>query len=284
MKTTFMLDSSECTLIAALEEHPSLNEVSAIMGRDPSVLSRQLSKIIDRYPVAEKQAGRWKLTPMGKKIAEWTRKTSFEQAELLNEKTQLRIGSTREFSSRLLSSNLNDLQNKCPNVSFYIDAFEKGVEDDLLKGTIDIGIDCGQPNDPLISYKRILPEPFVIVAREDFWKNHNVKKKEDLIGLPYYRYSRLNYERYLQISQSLGNPTCIFNDIASLREALLQDNKAWALLPRYTVWRELSKKRLTALPFKVKTQESYGVWHLRSRTDLKNIVGIFENWLRKQSL
>lgn len=284
MNNPFMLDSTECTLIAALEEHASLNELSGVLGRDPSVLSRQLSRIIERYPVAEKQAGRWKLTSMGKKVAEWTRKAAFEQAELLQEKTQLRIGSTREFSSRILSPQLSALQRDCPKTSFFIDAFEKGVEEELLRGSIDIGIDCGQPNDPLITYKRILPEPLVLVAREEFWQKNPIKKKEDLIGLPHYRYARINYERYLQIPQSLGNPLCIFNDIASLREALLQDKGAWALLPRYTVWREISKKRLVALNFRIKNQESFGVWHLRSRTDLKQIVGVFEAWLRKQQL
>lgn len=279
-----MLDSSECSLIAALEEHASLNELSSVLGRDPSVLSRQLSRIIERYPVAEKQAGRWKLTSMGKSIAEWTRKAAFEQAELLQAKTQLRIGSTREFSSRILSPQLATLQKECPMTGFYIDTFEKGVEDDLLRGSIDIGIDCGQPNDPLITFKRILPEPLVLVAREEFWQQNSVKKKEDLIGLPHYRYARLHYERYLQIPQSLGNPLCIFNDIASLREALLQNKDAWALLPRYTVWREISKKRLIAHNLKVKSQESFGVWYLRSRTDLKEIVTIFETWLKKQRL
>lgn len=284
MDSPYMLDSTECTLIMALEETKTLQELSQALKRDPSVLSRQINKIVEKYPLAEKISGRWTLTPLGRRIAEWTRRTSFEQSELLNARTHVRIGSTREFSARILAPQLQNIQKDFPRSFFSIESFERGVEDNLLNGQVDIALDCGRPNEPNISFKRITPEPMVIVAQKKFWEKNKVKSKNDLITLPYYRYARMNFEKVLELSQNLENPKCLFNDIASMREALLCDEEVWSLFPRYTVLRELENKSLSVSSLKIKSQESFGVWSLRSRSDLKNIVLYFETWLKRQNL
>ncbi len=284
MKTEFKLDAHDCALIAALEERSSLTELSRFLGRDPSVLSRQLNKIVSRFPLAEKTSGKWKLTATGKRVAEWFKKASFEQAALLNKKTLIRLGSTREFSARVIAPQLKEIRRQCDTANFSLYSFEDGVEQQLLNGTIDIGIDCGRPNDPQIVFKRLVPEPLVIVACPEFWQKNSVRSLEDLQSLPYFWYSRINLERTLEFRESLATPLCSFNDVASLREALVREDNAWALLPRYTIKRELALNLLSEFSLESSRQESFGIWHLRARSDLKCVVALLEEWLKKQRL
>lgn len=64
----FPLTSEQLELLYAFETAGDLNELAEKMGRDPSVVSRNLQRLGSDYPVVKKINRRWTLTPLGQKI------------------------------------------------------------------------------------------------------------------------------------------------------------------------------------------------------------------------
>lgn len=69
----FTLTSDQLELLLAFETAQGLNQLAEVMARDPSVVSRNLQRIAEDYPVLKKVKGRWELTPLGARINEQTR-------------------------------------------------------------------------------------------------------------------------------------------------------------------------------------------------------------------
>jgi nicotinamidase-related amidase len=67
------MSSDSCELLLAFEEADSLQELAARIGRDLSVVSRQLQRLAEDHPVLEKVKGRWRLTPLGHQVNAWSR-------------------------------------------------------------------------------------------------------------------------------------------------------------------------------------------------------------------
>ncbi|MBL7671444.1 MAG: isochorismatase family protein [Bdellovibrionaceae bacterium] len=78
----FALSSDQLELLIAFEKSQGLTHLSEMMARDPSVVSRNLQKIAENYPVLKKVKGRWELTPLGIQVNLRTR-TYLEDQEKL---------------------------------------------------------------------------------------------------------------------------------------------------------------------------------------------------------
>lgn len=81
----FALTSEQLELLHAFENAKGLGHLAEVMARDPSVVSRNLQKIAESYPVLKKVKGRWEITPLGTQINQRTRTYIEEQTRLLSE-------------------------------------------------------------------------------------------------------------------------------------------------------------------------------------------------------
>lgn len=123
-------------------------KLAQTLRRDHSVISRAVKRIADRFPVVEKKAGKWVLTALGRSLNEATRSSMNAQNSVLLSSSKIRIGTNREFSSRILCPDFQKVQSLFPNAKISINAYQQGTESVLLMGQIDFGIDCEGPHDP----------------------------------------------------------------------------------------------------------------------------------------
>lgn len=79
----FPLSSEQLELLLLFEQHKGLTELANVIGRDSSVVSRQLQKLASEFPVLSKEQGKWVLTPVGKEINELTSRVIPEFEETL---------------------------------------------------------------------------------------------------------------------------------------------------------------------------------------------------------
>jgi len=280
----FTLSSEDCETLLAFENVSSLMELAQLLQRDHSVIARQLKRISEKHPVVEKKAGKWQLTESGKRLNESTRFAIDTQAACLKTVMSVRIGSTREFAARILGPQIHELQAIFAQAKIEIYAFEKGVEEALLAGQVDFGIDCDRPMDPEIAFKQMVDEPILAVASKDFIrKNRKTLADGKYHELPHLLCDRLSPDRILQKPESSFRFASKFNDIATTRAACLQ-GAGWALLPRYAVRDELATKTLLPLSSKTFGHSRYGVWQLRRRAHLQDQAKKLGEWLRLQKL
>ena len=284
IKNQFPLTSEECELLLEFETVPSLTEVAKRVGRDHSVVARALKRIGERYPVVEKRAGRWILTEMGRKLNDCTRASLARQSSVLSSQAALRIGTNREFASRVLAEDILAIQALFPNTELCVNSYEAGTELPLLQGQIDIGIDCDRPNDPEISYKLVVDEPIIAVASKAFARKHQKEiAKQSYSALPHILCERLNPDKFMEKTESQVRIAARFNDIAAARAACLH-GLGWALLPRYAVKTELEAGDLVQIQEMTMVRYKYGIWWPRRRTYLKPTVESLIAWLGRKTL
>jgi DNA-binding transcriptional LysR family regulator len=279
METAYILSSDESELLLAFETASSLEKLSKVLSKDISNLSRSLNKIANKIPVVEKQNNRWQLTEIGKRLNQHTRDSIQFQKTLLNHQQFLKIGTNREFASRILGASLKELEELFPKTQLRICAFEQGVEQALTDGLVDIGIDCERPFNPDISYRLCLTEEIVAVCIPDFKKRYQHELKSgDFFGLPHLLCDRLYPDKILKKSDNRLNLKASFNDIATTRAACLQ-GLGWALLPRYTVKSEIDQKKLVVIDSQSSGTSNYGVWWLRNRKSIEPLSLKLKSWL-----
>lgn len=259
----------------------SMAKLADLVGRDISVISRQLQKIAQSAPVLEKRQGKWWLSPLGAQINHWARDAAESQKRILSQQGILRIASTREFSARVLSPQLSDFLSGNDGTVVSLLTSERGVEHLLLKGKADIGFDCGRPQDPSVRFKTAKSEAFAVVAAPRFLKLHGVKTAKQLLPLPHLQYKRATAPQLLQLSFEVPFVLASFDDIASIRAAC-EAGVGWAVLPVYAVQAELDKRRLQRVPGWKIEPEQFGVWWLRGNKSLDPWVQKALGWLRGQ--
>lgn len=80
----FSLTSDQLELLLAFENAEGLNQLAEMIGRDPSVISRNLQRIAEDHPVLKKVKGRWEITPLGIEVNEQTKSYLKNQTELFS--------------------------------------------------------------------------------------------------------------------------------------------------------------------------------------------------------
>lgn len=280
----FLLSSADCELLLEFEKSDSLLEVAQKVGRDHSAVSRIVKRIADVYPVFEKRAGKWVLTDIGRRVNQATRAAMEAQSHTLKAVSALRIGTNREFASRVMGPDFLLLQREFPNTELSIHALHGGTESALLNGQVDLAVDCDRPFSPDIAYRLVVDEPIVPVASPTFLRRHAQEiAAERYITLPHLLCERLHPDK---IFLKTENPMAIagrFNDIATARAACLA-GAGWALLPSYCVDVELNSKALRVLDDRDMGKSKYGVWRLRGRREMKASWDRLVDWLSTKRL
>jgi DNA-binding transcriptional LysR family regulator len=279
----FTLSSEQCELLAAFEGAESISALAKLVGKDVSVVSRQLKRIAEDVPALEKHDRKWQLTNLGHEICAWARDAIAAQKRVLQRRSHIRIATTREFASRILAPGLRGLVPAHDATVISITTGEEGVERSLLSGQTDLGFDCGIPIDPQIRFKRVVSESFSVVATPMWLARHRIAKTKDLIPLPHLHYTRAPASKLLGLTVDLPNLVASFNDIGALRAACCA-GLGWAVLPTYTVAAELGARDLKAVRGASIAPEHFGVFWSRGRPSLDAWADRAIAWLAKQSL
>ncbi len=74
MREKFPVSSDQLELLIAFEKAGSLEELSDVMAKDPSVISRRLKDLANLFPVIVKVGGRWQITSLGRQLNAFNRK------------------------------------------------------------------------------------------------------------------------------------------------------------------------------------------------------------------
>lgn len=281
MDLKFDVSAEDCELLVQFSRLNSLGRIAEVLGKDPSVISRRLKLLAEDHNLLEKISGKWQLNARGEALVDWSRDAIYSQKLALNQQKSLRIGSTREFAARKLLPHLKELITE-ENITISFLTSDEGVENLLLTGAVDFAFDCGRPRDPSISFRRVVDEHFVTVASHSFIKQHKIKQFSDLSELDRLRFARTE-NSILDIKMESATFFGTFSDIATLREACCL-GYGWAILPLYTVEREIHKKQLKVIKGQHIQNERYGVWWLRERASLKPWIEKAVHWLKTQSL
>ncbi len=275
----FELSSTECEIVYQFERNQSLEELAIKLGRDISVVSRNIKAIAEKSDVFEKRNGRWILTEKGFALNKWTEESIYSQRLVLNQQKSVRIASTREFASRILMPTIDKLTNDT-ETTVSIMSSDNGIETLLLSGQADFGFDCGRPTDPLIAYKTVARESFALVASKDYVKKNKIKHKEDLNDADYLHFTR---SALFILGNDDGSKRSFgtFSDISTLREACKLGH-GWAILPYYTVVNELKEGSLKLIPGHKSNPMLFGVWWVRDRKSISPWVEKAQLWLADQ--
>jgi DNA-binding transcriptional LysR family regulator len=280
MYKKFILSETESELLLAFESTPGLESLSVHLGRDITVISRQLKRISEKADVLSKISGRWVLTEKGRRFNQATQDFLISQNSIISERYRLRIGTNREFSSRCISPNIKGLREIFKNVSLEFRAYEQGTEQALLAGEIDIAFDCGKPQSPEIKYVALKKESILAVAAPSFIKKYGkIEQETDFSQRPHIYCERLRIDRIAGIHWDSIHTIVSTNDIASARTMALQ-GIGWALLPVYAMKTELEKKQLIQIHDRSFDQEKYGVWRLRTRSHLDKDYSRAVEWMQ----
>jgi DNA-binding transcriptional LysR family regulator len=249
----FLVSSEDCELLMGLLHSESLQELSELIQRDVSVLSRRLNKIKQETQFLEKQNGRWLLTKEGRLLCDWAKKASNEQTLILNRKNKITIATTREFAARILMPNWH-------KISYFGDQIEVITSDGnsenlLLENLADIVIDCGTPYHPDIRFKKVVKEKMVVAASPEYMK----KRKGKISGDDYIHFQRTDINSLQEEMNLKLSPKFLFSDLSTLRSALVFHH-GWSLIPYYVIREDLQKKVLIDLNVLLDSPMSFGVW------------------------
>lgn len=105
----FGLTSDQLELLLAFEGAQGLGHLAELMARDSSVVSRNLQRIAEDFPVLEKVKGRWQLTPLGLRINEQTKVFLETHAQLLTAKNKSTPKKLSERSALVIINAQNGL-------------------------------------------------------------------------------------------------------------------------------------------------------------------------------
>jgi len=274
----FGLSSRQCYLLLALENSRTLSELAGLVGRDPSVISRELKSISALAPVLEKRGGSWHLTDVGRQLTRWTRGAVASQREILGHGTVLTVAASPAFASCVLTPNLYSFTGMTETTQISIATAPGGIEEILLSGKCDIGFEVGRPNDPTIRFKKVVEVPVVVVASAEFLRRHNAQEPRDLVRLPHL------YIRQTEspLPQDKLKVLAYFDDPLAVREGV-KAGVGWSILPVYVVREEVSKGELSVISGWKLPSEQLGVWWLAESPRADAWVERAIRWLSGQS-
>ena len=279
-----VLTDTDLELLLEFEKNSSIDSLSRSINKDPTVISRQLKRIAEKADVISKISGRWTLNESGRRINQATRDFIKIQGSILVKENHIRIGTNREFSSRIIAKDISQIKDLIGAHSILLNTYEYGIENALLTGEIDLGFDCGRPQSPEIQFKHVHSEEITVVASINFSKKY-IKKNisiMELVELPHIFCERLNPSQFMGNKEVIKNIVFSTNDIASARAACVE-SFGWAFLPTYAVRNEIELGSLQIVePFQY-SSENYGVWKLRSRLHLNEEFLTLTKWFKTLS-
>jgi DNA-binding transcriptional LysR family regulator len=276
----FPFDNEELRLLTLLSEELTVKKVAERVRRDQTTVTRQLNQLSQKHPVLQKNEGMWKLTPFGHEVAKYSRKMLNEQRSLVNLPRNIRIGTTKEFSEWVLAPKLSKI------ISAYKSSFQISVlsevgsfESALMDGKIDFVLSCGKPIDPTIKFKRLKSFPMLCVHHKRFQGKGG---PEMLMTLPAVEHTGLTVKSLLPNLPNYPTVVAQFDHISGVRGAV-RAGLGWAILPQYSVFRDVEEGTLFEIPMTGLSdiKEEFSLWYMRDYSNLdklaKTILSAFDS-------
>lgn len=282
----FQIPLDDCLVVLEFRDGSSLRDVAARLNLDPSALVRKVQRIAAEHELLEKIKGRWVLTAKGHLVNRWTEDTLISQQRLLDTKPQLRIGTSMWLSEQVIvpySACLNrDTGHK---YNWLILTPNRHFETELLEGTCDFIITCGAPVDPLIAYKKILPEEWIVIVPKTWQKDFKNLKDEKLLQAlrkkSFVRHIDINAEEFLNFPERMENISVSVDNLIGIRSAVAK-GYGWSLVPRLAVLKELRAQEIV----EVSLSELQGIknnhlslWWSRARKEHHQLAPTLQQWL-----
>ena len=277
----FALSSEDCELLLVLADHPTVQEVAAVLRRDASVISRRLRALSERLPVIEKRHTRWRLTGLGERVNAWSREAIQVQRALVGQETELRLGATRAFATHALAPRLAAFRALEGSPRLSLCSFEPGQLDRaLVEGRVEVAFSCGRPREAGVRCRGAVSERYVgVVATalsagvvDEPWELPHLAFGDGRGGDPFLA----QVERCRDVVATL-------DDALVLREAV-RAGVGWAILPAYLVQEDVDAGALVEFELEGLPSPTYGVWWLASRPSLEPWVDEALAWLQRLDL
>lgn len=284
--TRFEIPPEDCLVALEFRDSATLREVATRLSCDPSALVRKVQRIANEHGLLEKIKGRWVLTAKGHLLNRWTEDSLMSQKKLLDSKPQMRIGTTMWLSEQVIVPYYSLLHKTTEDhYNWVVLTPSRSFETELVEGTCDYIITCGAPVDPLIAYKRILPEEWVLIApkswQKDFKKTDDDETIEKLLEKPFVRHYDMNPQDFLNLPEQIQNISITVDNMIGIRSAVTK-GYGWSVVPRLSVLNELENQEVIEIPYgKLKNlkQSHLSLWWLRSRKEPHQLVGKIQQWL-----
>lgn len=269
-------DPHQLRILLALELSGSVQGVGILLGRDPSVIGRSLQRMTEDLPVAEKVAGRWTLTPLGRALNRCSRETIAMQDAALGLQS-LTIVCAEEIAPRILIPHWRSLLKAVFPSTPRILVVES-TEAALLDRSADLALTFTPVEDPSIRFYNVRSEPLLIVGAPTRFPT------AEPVALEVLRSAPALARRGHPLSAALGLETdlCkvqVFPDLATTRAAAVA-GLGWALLPLFAVEDELEDGRLKTICAGPTAGEKLILASLRNRHDLRGAVEALHAWLQ----
>lgn len=282
----FEISPDDCLITLEFRDSASLRDVAARLNCDPSALVRKVQRIASEHGLLEKVKGRWVLTQKGHLLNRWTEDSLMSQKKLLDSKPQMRIGTTMWLSEQVIVPYYFCLNKATEDrYNWMILTPNRSFETELIEGTCDYVITCGAPVDPLIAYKRILPEEWVLIApkawQKDFKKADDDGIFERLLNKPFVRHYDMNPQEFLNLPEQVQNISITVDNMIGIRSAVSK-GYGWSVIPRLAVLNELQNQEIIEIPHsKLKNLKSnhLSLWWLRSRKEPQQLSAKIQQWL-----
>lgn len=274
------LDSQQCRLLLALEMAGSLKGLAQVVQRDASVVARQLKRIAEEVPAVEKKLGRWSLTPLGLKINQWSRAAIDEQRKLLGEPTSLTLACGREFAARVLIPGWREILASCAQARPRLVTCEETIEQLLVEGKADLGVEAGRPQDPSVRFRVVRKEPCVVVGSPRRFTGGPTASLPELLEAPALACLGWSLAEHLHLNHEGGSESWLFSDLSSVRAAAIS-GLGWAILPEYAVRDEIAQGKLSVVYSGHVEPLVLGIWWSRERKGLSNVVDRLAQWLAR---
>lgn len=282
MLEDFQISPEYCLIVRAFGRTQSLREAAKLLNCDPTSLVRKARTIADDYGLIEKINGRWVLTEKGNRTALWVEQSILAQKLAISEKPRQRITTTMWLAEQLLIPNFSELNTQTQgrfNWSFR--TASSNFESDLLKGITDYVFACHPPSDPLIAYRNLAPEQWVVITPSNWGISSTSPSKqlEYLKNKPFIRHLAITPETAIGFQPPVILDDLVVDSLISVRTAV-QSGHGWSCVPRVLAQTMIDNQSLSIAKLTVQSQSRFSLWWLRSRPEQEPKNSAIIRWLK----
>jgi len=283
---TYLVSPEDCLIVRAIHQSASLRDAAVSLSCDPGGLFRKVKRISENHDLLCKTDGKWMLTSKGHALLAWTEETIQSQKLAIESKSTIRIATTMWFNEQALIPNLKSIQDLIPDLAqVNICVPQMSFEDALKTGTVDVVIVCHAPFDPSVAYKKICTEDWIVVAPNKYQKQLAGKSEKEveafLATKTFIHHNKLNPNSVLTSLEIEKAPSITLDNLIGVRSSVA-NGLGWSVVPRILVGSALKAKEMIEVQqIKPTIQNQVCIWWLRDRQDLKKIVSVFDQCLKK---
>ena len=280
--TNYLIAPEDCQIVHKFRSAKSLRSVAEELNCDPSGLLRKVHRIASDHNLLLKVNGKWELTKKGHAVAKWVDESLLSQKQAISASDSMKIGTTTWFSEQLIVPSLTKLKEELPDTKDFHILTPGNPEQALLNYEVDFNITCYIPNDPLISYKKIRKEKWVVVVPKKWATKLKDAGPEQAIKFlskqTFIRHPELNLHKvFPQVVNTIEN-FLVIDHMLGIRSALA-NGLGWSCIPELLTKSPQFKNSISIVNIPTEHDHEVCLSWLRSRHDIKPICQKLTKWL-----